>query len=209
MWGVGKATQKTLARLNIRTFKDLSRMPVKVLEQRLGKNGVRIHRLSMGVDDRGVVTDHDAKSIGHERTFFHDILDDDSAKKELLSLADKVAHRLRRHGVTGRTVTLKVKYGDFVQITRAAALPEPTDDGLDIYSTAIGLLAKTKVGKRPVRLLGISLSHLDARDPEDQLSLFRQGAPSQKRKDLNTALDYLYERHGEKSIRPGTLISPE
>jgi DNA polymerase-4 len=206
MWGVGKATQKALARLNIRTFRDLSHMSVKVLEQTLGKQGIKMHRLYMGVDDRGVVTDHDAKSIGHERTFLQDLLDEDIARKKLLFLANKVAHRMRRHGVTGKTVTLKVKYSDFVQITRATTLPESTDDGSEIYSTAIRLLEKTNVGKRPVRLLGISLSSLDPRDPENQLSLFRQERTSQRR-DLNTALDSLHEKHGEKSIRPGTLFT--
>lgn len=207
MWGVGKATQKALARLNIRTFRDLSRMSVKVLEQTLGKHGIKMHQLSMGVDDRDVATDHDAKSIGHETTFLQDLLDEDIARKKLLFLANQVAHRMRRHGVTGKTVTLKVKYSDFVQITRATTLPESTDDGLEIYSTAIRLLKKTKVGKRPVRLLGISISHLDPRDAENQLTLFQQKAPSQKRKDLNTALDSLYEKHGEKSVRPGTLFT--
>ena len=207
MWGVGKATQQALARLNIHTFRDLSQMPVEVLEQRLGKNGVKIHHLSMGIDDREVVPEHDAKSIGHERTFSQDIRDEDMARKELLSLANKVARRMRRHGLTGRTVTLKVKYSDFVLITRAMTLAEPTDDGSEIYSTATRLLPKTKVGKRPVRLLGISLSHLEPNDPKNQLTLFDQKATSQKRKDLNTALDSLYEKHGETSVRPGTLFT--
>lgn len=207
MWGVGKATQRALERLNIHTFRDLSQMPVAVLEERLGKNGIKIHQLSMGIDDREVVPDHDAKSIGHERTYSQDIRDEDTARKELLSLANKVAHRMRRHGITGRTVTLKVKYSDFVLITRATTLAGPTDDGLEIYSTATRLLAKTQVGKRPVRLLGISLSHLEPNDPKNQLSLFQQQATSQKRKDLNIALDSLYEKHGEKSVRPGTLFT--
>jgi len=207
MWGVGKATQKALARFNIRTFRDLSHFSVKVLEQKLGKHGIKMHQLSMGVDDRDVVTDHDAKTIGHERTFLEDIKDEDTARKKLLFLANKVAHRMRRHGAAGKTVTLKVKYSDFVQITRATTLPESTDDGMEIYSTAIRLLGKTKVGKRPVRLLGISISHLDSRDPENQFSLFHQKDTSQRRKDLNTALDSLYDKHGEKSIRPGTLYT--
>ena len=207
MWGVGKATQKALARFNIRTFRDLSRFSVKVLEQKLGKHGIKMHQLSIGVDDRDVVTDHDAKTIGHERTFLEDITDEDTARKNLLFLANKVAHRMRRHGAAGKTVTLKVKYSDFVQITRAMTLPESTDDGMEIYSTAIRLLEKTKVGKRPVRLLGISISHLDSRDPENQFSLFHQKDTSQRRRDLNTALDSLYDKHGEKSIRPGTLYT--
>ena len=206
MWGVGKVTQEALARLSIRTFRDLSRVPAKVLEQEFGKHGLKMHLLSMGVDERGVVPEHDAKSIGHEETFPQDIIDLDGAKKELLSLANRVAHRMRREAVTGRTITLKVKYSDFVQKTRSMTLPQSTDDGLEIHSTACSLLEKTDVGKRPVRLLGISLSQLSNLGLEEQLSLFNHDVASKKRKDLNTALDSLSERFGDKSIRPGTLF---
>ena len=207
MWGVGKVTQEALARLNVRTFRDLSRVPVKVLERRFGKHGLHMHQLSMGMDDRDVVPGHDVKSVGHEETFFQDILDKYAAKKELLALAYKVARRMRRKGVTARTVTLKVKYSDFIQITRASTLPAPTDARLEIYSTVCHLLEKTEVGKRPVRLLGISISHLSFLDAESQLALFTRNTASQKRKDLNLALDSLYEKHGDKSVRPGRLFT--
>jgi DNA polymerase-4 len=207
MWGVGKVTQEALARLNVCTFRDLSRVPVKVLERRFGKHGLHMHQLSMGMDDRDVVPGHDVKSVGHEETFFQDILDKDVAKKELLALAYKVARRMRRKGVTGRTVTLKVKYSDFIQITRSSTLPESTDDGLEIYSTVCYLLEKTGVGKKPVRLLGISISQLSFLDAESQLALFTRDTASQKRKDLNLALDSLCEKHGDKSVRPGRLFT--
>jgi len=149
---------------------------------------------------------HDIKSIGHEQTYLEDINDKDMAKKELLSLANKTARRMRRENVTGKSVTLKVKYNDFVQITRSKTLPKPIDDGFQIYSTACSLLEKTEVGKRPIRLLGISLSQLSLLETERQLTIFNQEESSQKRKRLNTALDSLHEKHGDKSIRPGTLL---
>jgi len=207
MWGVGKVTQKALAGLNIRTFRDLSLTAVKVLEQKFGKHGIKMHQLSMGIDEREVVPEHEAKSIGHEETFPHDIIEVDEAKKELLSLANRVSRRMRRNSVTGTTITLKVKYNDFVQITRSKTLPKSTEDGREIYSIACSLLEKTKVGKRPVRLLGISLSQLSFLGPESQLTLFEQNDKYKKRKDLNKALDSLYDKHGEKSIRPGTLFT--
>ncbi len=207
MWGVGKVTQKALAGLNISTFKELSQMPVNVLEQKFGEHGIKMHQLSMGIDEREVVPEHDVKSIGHEETFLHDIVDADEAKKELLSLANRVSRRMRRNSVIGRTITLKVKYNDFVQITRSRTLPKSTEDGREIYSIACSLLGKTEVGKRPVRLLGISLSQLSFIGPEGQLILFDQNETSKKRKDLNKALDSLYEKHGDKSIRPGTLFT--
>jgi DNA polymerase-4 len=161
----------------------------------------------MGIDERDVVPARDVKSIGHEKTFAADILEIDSANQEILSLANKVARRMRRDGITGRTITLKVKYSDFVQISRSTTLPKSTDDGLEIYSTARGLLEKTQVGRRPIRLLGVSLSQLSLPGSGEQLSLFNQGRGSQRRKQLNTALDSLSERFGEDSIRPATLLT--
>jgi len=206
MWGVGKATQKVLRQLNIHTFKELSLVPVKILENKFGKHGITMHLLSMGVDDRDVVPEHDVKSIGHEDTFTTDILDIDRIKMELLSQTDKVTHRMRKEGVTGKTITLKVKYSDFVQITRSKTIAKSTDDGFEIYNTACSLLKKTEIGKRPVRLLGVSLSQLSLFERNRQLSLFHQDDSCQKKRRLNTALDSLYKKHGKKSIHLGTLL---
>ena len=206
MWGVGKVTQEALARLGIHTFRDLSRVSVEVLERKFGKYGPKMHALSMGIDERDVITHQEAKSIGNEETFDEDILDIDPAKKELLALSGKVARRLRHEGVAGRTVTLKVKYSDFVLITRSATLNKFTNDGAVLYQTACGLLDKTETGKRPVRLLGISVSQLSTWGGEEQLSLFTRIASDRKRKNLNTTLDSLQDRFGENIVRPGTLI---
>jgi DNA polymerase-4 len=206
MWGVGKMTRLILRRLNIRTFRELRRTPVTFLEKKFGKQGVKMHVLAMGVDDRDVMPEHDVKSMGHEQTFLHDITSLDMAKKELLALGNKVARRMRHKGVTGKTVTLKVKYNDFVQITRSATLPKSTDDGSKIYSVACHLLKKIGVSKKPIRLLGISLSHLSFLGGEIQLSLFDQDRSSQKRNRLNPVLDSLYEKFGDKSVVPGTLL---
>lgn len=207
MWGVGKVTQQALSRLGVRTFQDLRQMPVAVLEQTFGQHGVAMHCLAMGIDDREVIPENEAKSIGHEETFDKDILDPDQARQEILSLADRVARRMRRAGVSGRTVSLKVKYADFTQITRAATLPEPVDDSAEIYAAACRLLGKTEVGKRPVRLIGVSLSRLTSHENDAQLLLFRPNRASLKRKELNTALDQICDKFGEKSIRPASLVS--
>jgi DNA polymerase-4 len=206
MWGVGKVTQKALSRLGIHTFKDLSQVSVVVLEEKFGKHGIHMHQLSTGLDERDVVTSHDVKSIGHENTYSEDILDVESAKRELLSLADRVARRMRRKGFEGKTITLKVKYNDFVQITRSVTLHTCTNDSADIYSNIGRLVEKTAVGKRPVRLLGISLSKLSDIGSGRQLSLFNHHAAKEKRKKLNKTLDSMFEKFGDKGIRPGALI---
>jgi len=206
MWGVGKVTQEALERLGIHTFKDLRQMPFEVLEKQFSKHGIKMQLLATGIDDRGVVPEHDAKSIGHEDTFEKDIMDLGPARKELLSQAHRVAHRMRQEQVKGETVTLKVKYSDFTLITRSTTLPESTDDASKIYATACALLEKTAVGKRPVRLLGISTSKLRTH-PESQLSLFLGNRGPVKKSKLNTALDSIQEKFGDKSIQPGTLIT--
>ena len=128
------------------------------------------------------------------------------ARKALLSLATRVARRLRGHGFLGKTVTLKVKYHDFAQITRSVTLQESTDDGREIFRNCCELLGKTEVGKRPVRLLGISLSQLDIAEEEKQLMLFEERSETPKRKRLNRALDTISDKFGEEAIVPGTLL---
>ena len=206
MWGVGRKMEQALAALNVRTFRDLRLTPLHLLNDKFGEHGIKMHRLSLGMDEREVVTEQEAKSVGHEKTFTEDILDLETAKRELLGLADAVGRRLRREGVRGKTVTLKVKYSDFNQITRACTLKDPTDDGLEIYSAVIRLLQKTQVGKRPLRLLGISFSNLNFSEEEKQLSFFGNDGSAQRKKRLNEALDSLFLKHGDKSVGPAALL---
>ncbi|RLC21110.1 MAG: DNA polymerase IV [Deltaproteobacteria bacterium] len=206
MWGVGRVTRAALARLGIRTFRDLRLTPEAILTDRFGRQGRVMRQLAMGMDPRAVIPDHAAKSIGHEKTFSRDILDAAAARKALLNLADKVARRMRRAKAAGGTVTLKVKYADFRQITRSETLPLATDDGREIYLAACRLLKKTEVGRRPVRLLGISLSRLSAAGETVQLDLFGRKDAALRKKRLNRALDRVAEKHGDRSLRPGTLI---
>ena len=222
LWGVGKVTETALHRMGVKTIGDLASVPAENLKKRFGKHGLHLHRLANGIDDREVEPEHEVKSIGHEDTYDEDIRDREAIGKELLSLAHRVSSRLRRKGFRGRTVTLKVKYHNFTQVTRAATLPSPTDDGATIYRTVIPLLKKTEAGRRPVRLLGISVSHFgEKRFPREewgQIPLFGQRPeprppssrgttardPARTAK-LNEAVDRIREKYGERGIRPGTL----
>jgi DNA polymerase-4 len=209
MWGVGKVTLEKLTRHNIKTFYDLRMFPVDSLERLFGQNGIRMHFLAMGIDDREVEIEHEIKSIGHELTFPEDILDVESAEKRILALAMKTGKRMRRQGVTGKTVTLKVKYSDFKQVTRSLTLDKPTNDGMNIYLTAKELLKKTETGTRPVRLLGVSMSGLYDGEIKGQLSLFSTEEKTLKSEKLNKAIDSLQDRFGAKSVLPGRLVSEE
>ena len=206
MWGAGKVTQKALARLSIHTFKDLRIASVELLEKEFGKHGIHMHQLALGIDPRDVTPLHDIKSIGHEDTYSRDILDLKPAKRELLSLANRVARRMRRKDLEGKTITLKVKYSDFKQVTRSVTLHHYTNDNAEIYLNVCNLLEKTAVGKRAVRLLGISLSNLSETGSGLQRSLFDQNESNQKRKELNRTADSIFEKFGSRGIRPGTLI---
>ncbi len=206
MWGAGRVTQEKMIRLGIRTFCDLKQYPAERLEKELGKHGTQMQRLAMGIDSREVETEHEVKSIGHEQTFSSDIDEIEHAKKELLALSMSTAARMRRSGISGITITLKVKYSDFKQITRSVTLDNPTNDGMKIYRTAIDLLETTETGTRPVRLLGVSVSGLNP-EMNRQLSIFGEDNEVKKANNLNRAVDSLQERFGKKSVLPGRLLS--
>ncbi len=225
LWGVGKVSQAALHRMGVQTIGELSRISVEVLERKFGKHGAMLHELSLGIDEREVTPEREAKSIGREDTYDTDLVDPEGLRRELLSLSDRVASRMRGHDVKGKTVTLKVKYHDFTLITRAVTLIEPTDDGGEIYRSVLRLLDKTEAGRRPVRLLGISLSHLAGGKgtpvPEKsvQLPLFRAASPKprpeeagippaasrERKENLNRAVDRIREKFGEKGVAPGSL----
>jgi DNA polymerase-4 len=206
LWGVGKATREVLSHLGVKTIGDLGRLPSELLVKRLGKHGLHLYLLARGVDEREVEPGGEVKSIGHEETYPEDILDVALAKKELLSLAQRVGRRLRVNNFVGKTITLKVKYHDFVRITRSVTLAEATADGRRVFRSCCDLLSKTEVGKRPVRLFGISVSQLSVSDAEKQLALFNEIEVEQKRKKLNQALDTISDKFGAEAIVPGTLL---
>jgi DNA polymerase-4 len=205
LWGVGKVTQKDLSLLNVKTIGDLSLLPKDLLQRRFGQQGLQLYFLSKGIDDREVQPERQVKSIGREETFYEDIRDRSQAEKEILVLSQRVSKRLRRHGLGGRTVTLKVTYQDFTHITRSSTQVEATDDGRTIYRLCLNLLSKTEVGRKPIRLLGIYLSQL-ARPGEGQLSLFNASSETDKTRKLNQALDAIQEKFGDQAIKPGTLL---
>jgi len=226
LWGVGEVTRRSLEGMEVRTIGDLGQVPVETLARKFGRHGLHLHRLSRGVDDREVETEREIKSMGREDTYDEDLLDDVDLRRELLAIATRVAARLRRHGIKGRTVSLKLKYADFRLVTRETTLNCGTDDGGEIYRHALSLLGRTDAGTRPVRLLGIYLSNFgEERVPEEkwrQIPLFGhrpEPRPASSRhtpardparvEKLNEAVDRIREKYGEKGIRPGTLADDE
>jgi DNA polymerase-4 len=166
-----------------------------------------MHTLASGIDDREVETGHETKSVGHEETFLNDIGDIGTAQRHLLELSMKTAERVRHKGLKARVVTLKIKYNDFTLAARSFTLDDYTDDGMIIYSTVRDLLSKTEAGKRPVRLLGVSVSGLRNNGITGQLSLFPGEKAKERTRSLNRAIDSVNDRFGKNCIVPGRLLS--
>lgn len=206
LWGVGSATQEALALIGVKSIGDLTRIPAAILTRKFGKAGLMLHESAKGIDLRPVEPRLETRSIGHEETFAEDLRDKKRIEKELLALCLKVGKRTRDKGLVGKTVTIKVKYQDFVQVTRSLTLPEPVADDRSLYHTGLGLLGKTEIGLRPIRLLGISLANLCPANASGQLSLFGQEQKRLKDCRLYKAIDAISNRYGNSSIVPATLV---
>jgi DNA polymerase-4 len=206
LWGVGQATQKNMKLLGIETIGDLARLPEDLLHRKFGTYGRQLWGLARGGDDRSVNPQREVKSIGAEDTFPVDINGLTTVKAELLRLSIRVARRLRRHGFLSRTVTLKVKYSDFKQVTRAETLGWATDQAREVYQAVCGMLAETSAGSRSVRLLGISLSKLELASRQPEPTLLAEPESCTKGRGLERALDRISEKYGDRAVVPATLL---
>jgi len=202
LWGVGPAAAERLAVLGVATIGDLRRLPSRLLRERLGDGGDHLARLARGLDDRPVTPDGRAKSIGQEQTFATDVADLDQLRQILADQADHVARRLRRSRLRARTVTLKLRYGDFTTLTRSMTRSEATDLSDDLRAMAAGLLTTwARQAFAPLRLLGVTASGLAA-GAGRQLELFADPA-RQKARRVDEALDAIKAKFGTGSVRRG------
>ena len=202
LWGAGKVTQKRFDDLGVRTFADLRRLSETELRGRFGDAGGHFHRLVRGIDDREVVPDREAKSISHEVTFSRDVADHEHLRSVLLQQMDDVARRLRQSKLTARTITLKIRSGDFTTITRSATIREPTDRTDVLWSAAAEVFEKwSRTKTPPVRLIGVGVSQLAA-DAERQLSLFDAAQRACSRR-LDRTVDQIREKYGRGSLTRG------
>ena len=202
LWGVGVATQASLAQLGVETIGDLAAIPAPTLQRRVGAAvGAHLAALSRGQDPRRVEPDGQAKSLSVEHTYPLDISGREVLESELLRHSDRLATRLRRAGVSGRTVNVKVRFGDFSTVTRSTTLASATDVGRDIYQAARRMLDALDVGDRGVRLLGVGVSGLDGESGGRQLAVDRPA----KWDDLADAVDAVRRRFGTDAVEPARL----
>jgi DNA polymerase IV len=216
LWGVGPRTAERLARYGIATVGDLARIDPTHLARLVGKSaGAQLHDLAWARDDRPVVPGRPVKSVSHEETFATDVHDPERLRVEVVRMSDSVSSRLRTNHLQGRTVTLKLRYGDFSTITRSHSLMRPVASSAELVKVATALLSATDV--RPgVRLLGVGVSSLEERSEAaaEQLALWDEGEATQghggpasaARCDLDAAVDAIRERYGIGSVGPAALV---
>lgn len=196
IFGLGQRSVAALERMGIRTIGQLAACNPRLLRPLLGKNAEEIRDRARGLDSRPVVPDEQRKSLGKENTFPVDLVGMETCLGALWDLCQQVGWRLRCAGLSGCTVTLKVKTGAFQLLTRSRTVEEPLSQDEELMEQ-IRLLAQQLSWNQPVRLLGVSVSHLV---PAGSQSLALDDERRQKR---NQALDALKQRFGEDIIRKG------
>ncbi len=208
LWGVGPVARERLAALGVHTVGDLAGADLRSLERALGSFGAAVSRLARGEDLREVEPYREPVSYGEENTFERDVVDREVLESALRSHSEAVARRLRRDGVRGRVVVVKLKLGrrrapgprGYPLLTRRTTLAEATDDGAAIARAACEILARAGPPE-PVRLVGVSVSGLEPAQAS-QLGLFAPAPERARRERLNRALDELTERFGPDAVRP-------
>ncbi len=178
--GIGPATAARMKKLNIHTGADLRRLEEYQLVRLFGRAGQFYYRIARGIDARAVNPNLERKSLGAEETFDTDLTGREPMLNALNSLSGEVATGLQRRRLCARTVTLKLRYQDFQTITRSMTLQTPLQTEVELYETAVVLLDRTEAHRKPVRLLGITASALDALWTAEQYGLFAKAdsAPS-------------------------------
>ncbi len=201
--GIGKKTERILKSLGVTTIGKLSTMPLSALKSHLGASGEILYRYASGIDGRKVEPPGAAKSISRETTFAKDIQDRSQLEATLRYLSERVGGKLRQQDKQARCVTLKLRYSDFTTITRRHTLSQTSNSDQIIFDTGIKLLNRALVrGKRPVRLIGIGVSHLT--EPGRQLDMLDSSV--QRLEQLNSAIDRIRNKYGFTAIQTGRTL---
>ncbi len=178
--GVGKATALKMHDLGIQTGKDLKILSLEALQQHFGKSGLYYYNIARGVDNRPVVSYRKSQSVGVETTFQQDINNVRDVLENLQQFFDKALSKVAEKQLSAHTVTVKIKYHDFVQITRSRTLLKTVAASTHNKDLLAELLKNTDVGRRDVRLLGVTLSSFEDRavlSSAEQFDLFESIQP--------------------------------
>ena len=200
IWGVGKALQAKLAGDGIATIAELRGVDEHQLLRRYGIIGRRLYRFSRGEDDRRVDPDGETKSISAETTFDEDIASTDLLAAELWPLCETVSARMKRYGLLGRSVHLKLKTSDFKILSRSRRLVAPTQLAEALYQAAMPLLKAETTGRR-YRLIGVGAADLVPESEAAQPDLLSQG--DRRQVTVERVMDSLRAKLGQDAIRKG------
>jgi DNA polymerase-4 len=185
------------------TIGDLATTPIGALKSALGDAaGAKLHDLAWGRDPRAVQPGAEEKSVGHEETFETDVTDPRLVKRELLRLSGMVAVRLRKAGLLGRTVVIKLRFGNFETITRSRTLAEPTDSGRRIYEEAASLYEASGKLSANIRLVGVRAEQL-VDEASAQLGLWDS---DEVWREAEEAIDAVSAKFGRGAVRPASLL---
>jgi DNA polymerase-4 len=199
--GIGQKTEQVMKDLGIQTAADVLRFSREFWVKRLGKSGIDLYERAQGIGATAVIPHRAPKSCSAEDTFASDTADTEKLKEWLLSQSEEVGEDLRRQGIKGKTITLKVKYSNFRTVTRSTTLPEATHSTRIIYEAALKLLLKLKL-KEKIRLIGVGVSNFAV--GMEQGSLFPDQSVH-KQEDLDRALDCIRNKYGRKAILRGRV----
>ncbi len=201
--GVGKKTERILNGLGINTTGKLSTVPLATLKSHLGVFGELLHRYASGIDDREVGPPTAARSISRETTFAEDTKNRRLLEATLRYLSERLGADLRQRGKQAGCVTIKLRYADFITITRRHTLSQAADSDQTIFDTGLRLLNKELSGeKRLVRLIGIGVSNLV--EAGRQLAMLDSSA--QRLEQLNRAIDRIRNKYGFSAIQTGRTL---
>ena len=206
--GVGKRAAEILGRLGIRTIADLRRHTPEFLARHCGSYGPALYEKAHARGNATLVTDREAKSVSAENTFHTDTADRHILAAWLLRQAERIGRELRQENLRGRTITIKLKFNTFKQITRSRTLPRATDSDAAIFETARELLDAEPLPS-PLRLIGVGVSHFG--DPPRQLSLLPDPVQTEHQHNgkIDAALDTIRDKFGRQAIIRGRLFENE
>jgi DNA polymerase-4 len=203
IWGVGAAMSARLARDGLTMIGQLQNMEPAVLARRYGELGLRLAQLSQGEDNRAVTPHQELKTVSSETTFNDDIRDLKKLEDILWSLSEKVSARMKRKGIEGRVVTLKLKSDDFRIITRRVTLERASNLARAAFEAARPLLQEAAPG-RAWRLIGVGYSELSPEEGAPQAELFERR--EEKWAAQEHAIDAIREKFGDDAIVAGRAL---
>jgi DNA polymerase-4 len=210
LFGIGPRTRARLHKVGLVTVGDVAHTPRPTLQLLVGRAlGAQLHQLAWGADRTTLTprrSDHDPdRSMGADETFGRDIADRDVISRELLRLAAKVTARMRRSGVVGRTVALRVRYSDFTTLTRSHTLADPTDVTAVVHAEALRLFDALGRRRLRIRLVGVRVEGLLPRERAARQLVI--GEREHGWPDADRAVDRVHQRFGRGAVRQATLLA--